>query len=275
MLYGQLRSFLMSAFIFQIFRMMSGSGVQASNMHDGGANNHDDEFLCSLPVPGSEYRQQLPGTPNARPRTRFGASGCAVWAYPSVGGVVYGFFTAVQLKQLGLSNIEEANRSDNSDDEDRLSVAILQQGAHWWPRWGLYLRHKSKMRTIPYDFHFPPSIHVAYPMSGNGVWVLKCSEDREWGDEDDFLKPSLPTVPEGLGPRRNLALTADEECEALKYFGATFYESPDQCEDLPNTLDEGVQRGERYEALLKRMEDPHYRDAWLEHGSTEWPVEKA
>ncbi|KAK8033513.1 hypothetical protein PG991_002911 [Apiospora marii] len=211
----------MSDFIFQIFRWMSGSGVEASNRQADGDSDLDDRVSCSLPAPGWEWKKPLPGTPNARPRTIFHNSGCAVWAYPSVGGVVHGFFTAVQLKQLGLSNMEEANRSDNSDEEDRLSVAILRQGAHWWPRWGLYLRHKSKMRTIPYDFHFPPSIHVAYPTSGKGVWVLKCSEDREWGDEDDFLKPLLPPVPEGLGPRRNLALTADEECEALKHFGAT------------------------------------------------------
>lgn len=221
MLYGLLCTFLMSASIFQIFRWMSGSRVQTSNMQDGGDSDRDDGFVCSLPEPGSEYKQPLPGTPNARPRTRFGASGCAVWAYPSIGGVVYGYFTAVQLKQLGLSNMEEADRSDNGDDEDRLSVAILQRGAHWWPRWGLYLRHSEKMRTTPYDFHFPPSIHVAYPSSDNGVWVLKGSQDREREVEDDFIKPLLPYIPVQLKPRRSLALTADEECEALKHFGAT------------------------------------------------------
>ncbi|KAK8128644.1 hypothetical protein PG984_009752 [Apiospora sp. TS-2023a] len=254
---------------------MAGSGAQAYNTQDGGDNNHDDGLVCWYREPGSEYGRKLPGTPNARPRTRFANSGCAIWAYPSVAGVVYGFFTAVQLKQLGLSNIEEANRSNDSDEEDRLSVAMLQQGAHWWPSWGLYLRHSREITDIPYAFHFPPSIHVAYPSSGNGVWVLKGSLDRDWEGQDDFIRPLLPRVPEGLGPRRNLALTADEECEALKHFGATFYESSDECEDIPKTLNEGIERGKRYEAMLKRMEDPHYVDAWLEQGSTEWPVKKA
>ncbi|KAK7995502.1 hypothetical protein PG990_014275 [Apiospora arundinis] len=222
MLYGRLCVLLMSAFVLKIFQMMSGSGVQASNVRDGGDINHDDGVACTYTYsPGSEYKEKLPGTPSDRPRTRFGVGVCATWAYPSAGGVVYGHFTAVQLKQLGLSNMEEANRSDNQDDEDRLSLAILQQ------------EH-----------------------------------------DDDITKPSLPNVPEGLEGRRSLALTADEGCEALKHFGATFYESPDECEDLPNTLDGGVQRGKEYEALLKRMEDMHYEDAWLERGSTEWPVKK-
>ncbi|KAK7993381.1 Alpha-glucosidase [Apiospora arundinis] len=275
MLCGKLRVILMSAFVFNIFQTMTGWGAQASNIQDGGDINHNDGVVCMYPVPGSEYKQKLPGTPSARPRTRFGVSGCATWAYPSVGGVVYGFFTAVQLKQLGLSNMEEANRSDNDDEEDRLSVAILQQGAHWWPSWGLYLRHSERMRMTPYDFHFPPNIYVAYPSSGKGVWVLKCSPDWRQEHDDDITKPSLPNVPEGLEGRRSLALTADEGCEALKHFGATFYESPGGCGDIPKTLDEGVQRGKRYEALLKRMEDMHYEDAWLEHGHTEWPIKKA
>ncbi|KAK6859187.1 hypothetical protein PG995_005040 [Apiospora arundinis] len=253
MLCGKLRVILMSAFVFNIFQTMTGWGAQASNIQDGGDINHNDGVVCMYPVPGSEYKQKLPGTPSARPRTRFGVSGCATWTYPSVGGVVYGFFTAVQLKQLGLSNMEEANRSDNDDEEDRLS---RKDGKH------------------PLRLPFPPKIYVAYPSSGKGVWVLKCSPDWRQEHDDDITKPSLPNVPESLEGRRSLALTADEGCEVLKHFGATFYESPDQCEDLPKTLDEGVQRGKRYEALLKRMEDMHYEDAWLERGSTEWPVQK-
>ncbi|KAK8098813.1 uncharacterized protein PG998_012054 [Apiospora kogelbergensis] len=274
MLYGTLLAVLMSAFVFKIFQTMSGSGAQASNSQDGGDDNHDDGVVCMLPAPGSEYNQTLPGTPSARPRTRFGW-GCETWAYPSVGGIVYGSFTAVQLKQLGLSNMEEADRSDDPDEEDRLSAAMLRQGAHWWPRWGLYLRHSKKLRHVDYDFHFPSRIYVAYPASGTGVWVLNCSPDKEWDSEDDVIKPSLPRVPEGLVGRRSLALTPEEGCEALKHFGATFYESVEECEVLPKTLDEGVQRGKNYEALLKRMEDPQYVDAWSLSGSAEWPVKKS
>lgn len=222
MLYGRMHVILMSAFVFKIFQMMSGSGVQASNVQDGGDINHDDGVVCAYTYsPGSEYKQKLPGTPSDRPRTQFGSGVCATWAYPSVGGVVYGYFTAVQLKQLGLSNMEEANRSDNQDDEDPLSVAMLQQGAHWWPSWGFYLRHSERMENTPYDFHFPPSIHVAYPSSGKGVWVLKCSPEWSREHDDNIMKLSLPRAPGGLGSRRSLALTADEECEALKYYGAT------------------------------------------------------
>ncbi|KAK6836805.1 hypothetical protein PG987_007300 [Apiospora arundinis] len=264
---------LMSAFVFKIFQMMSGSGVQASNIQDDGNINRDDGVVCAYTYsPGSEYKQKLPGTPSDRPRTRFGGGVCATWAYPSVGGVVYGHFTAVQLKQLGLSNMEEANRSDNQDDEDPLSVAMLQQGAHWWPSWGFYLRHSERMENTPYDFHFPPNIYVAYPSSGKGVWVLKCSPDWRQEHDDDITKPSLPNVPGGVGrPEEPRA----DGGRGMRGPQALWRDSPGECEDIPKTLDEGVQRGKRYEALLKRMEDMHYEDAWLEHGSTEWPVKKA
>ncbi|KAJ1326172.1 hypothetical protein MN608_07617 [Microdochium nivale] len=163
--------------------------------------------ICRLPDPDAKYKVELPGNCSARPRTRFGSGSASVWAYPSAGGVVYGSLTAVQLKQLGLSNAEEANRSDNDEEEDRLGAAMLQLGADWWPRWGLCLQHSERIRSFPYDFHFPPHIFVAYPASRQGIWVLKCSQDRDWSTFSDEnleynFKPSLPGVPDGFESHR-------------------------------------------------------------------------
>jgi hypothetical protein len=52
----------------------------------------------------------------------------------------------------------------------------------------------------------------------------------------------------------------DERCEVLKDFGATFYEKVEDCEDIAKTLQEGIQKGKRYEELLKKMEDIKYVD---------------
>ncbi|KAI0403703.1 hypothetical protein F4802DRAFT_598898 [Xylaria palmicola] len=40
-----------------------------------------------------------------------------------------------------------------------------------------------------------------------------------------------------------MALNADERCEVLKSFSAKFYDTAEECEDIPKTLEEGYQRG--------------------------------
>jgi hypothetical protein len=98
-----------------------------------------------------------------------------VVAYPSVGGIVFGNFTAVQLKQLNLSNLENAKHSQ-----------------------------------IP-------------------------GEDR---------------------------------CQILMQIGATWYERVDDCTEIPKTLDEGYQKGKKYEELLRKMDDKDYRERWVDYLST-------
>ncbi|KAK7992395.1 hypothetical protein PG988_001189 [Apiospora saccharicola] len=272
---------------------------------DDDDDNDDDNDLASsiFHGPGSErLEQQLPGTPDARPRTRFSPIGCDAWAYPSAGGVVYGLFTAVQLKQMRLSNLEEADRpfedgegDDDDDDagavtdEDRLSLLLLRHGARWWPSWGFYCRHRDNVqRGVPYGFHFPPSVHTAYTapeanLFGKGkgrrgeVWVLKGSEDARDlesrpAEGGAFLRPALPRLPEDWYARVNMATTPGERCKVFKRFDATYYQTLEECEDIPKTLEDGIQKGKEYEALLRRMEDRDYVHRWVKYGSTEWPV---
>ncbi|KAK8044390.1 hypothetical protein PG993_004414 [Apiospora rasikravindrae] len=266
---------------------------------DNAAVDNDNEQVVLLSAgqhftttPISRYRHgRLPGLPSARPRTRFSPIGCECWAYPSAGGVVYGFFTAVQLKQMGLSNMEEADRSSPNEDggaadEDRLALTLLRQGAHWWPSWAFYCRHRDNIHRVLYGFHFPPCVHTAYTAPeaaslgrGKGrrgeVWVLKGSEDVVFYDdhaERDPDKQPWPSIPEGWYARVNLATTPGERCKVFKQFGATYYENWKDCEDIPKTLEEGVQKGKEYETLLKRMQDPNYVRRWTENGSTDWPA---
>ncbi|KAI1357015.1 hypothetical protein F5Y01DRAFT_321310 [Xylaria sp. FL0043] len=197
-------------------------------------------------------------------RTEFFPLYCQVKAYPSMGGVVIGRFTAVQLKQLGLSNLKSAPRSHSNKEEDELALAIMRQGAHRWPSWKFHEFHRKRLAHTPYDFHFPPRINVGYPSSGNGVWVYKFSEDRMWFGEEGVVKPYLKRQPDGWYEHINMALNADERCEVLRSFGARFYETVDDCDDIPKTLEEGYEKGKAHELLLRKMEDEDYEDKWLE-----------
>ncbi|KAI1740087.1 hypothetical protein F4680DRAFT_419639 [Xylaria scruposa] len=207
-------------------------------------------------------------------RTEFFSRYSRVKAYPSVGGVVIGRSTAVQLKQLGLSNIKPAPRSHNETEEDELALGLMRQGAHWWPSWQFYMHHYDRLDARrPVCFHYPPRIYVGYPSSGNGVWVSKFTEDGVWVPrptaigyaENDFVNAYyLEFMWEDLEVYASMALNEDERCEVLKSFGAKFYDTVEECEDIPKTLDEGVQRGKRYEELLNKMDDIDYRKRWSE-----------
>ncbi|KAI0403702.1 hypothetical protein F4802DRAFT_570730 [Xylaria palmicola] len=136
--------------------------------------------ICHLTPPIKDTQQ----------RTEFFLTHCQVKAYPSMGGVVIGHFAAVQLKQLGLSNINPAPRSRNETEEDELALGMMRQGTHWWPSWQFYVRRHDRLDAqMPYGCHFPPRIYVGYPSSGNGVWVSEFSEDRVGYAENDPVKP--------------------------------------------------------------------------------------
>ncbi|UNI20656.1 hypothetical protein JDV02_006725 [Purpureocillium takamizusanense] len=218
-----------------------------------------------------DFCRLMPSNGDTEQRTEFFSRYCQAKAYPSMGGVVLGFFTAVQLKQLGLSNMESTSRSHDDAEEDNLALSMMRQGAHWWPTWDLYQRHRDRFidKLTPYGFHFPPRINVGYPSSGSGVWVFKFSEDIMGLGGGEAVEPTLECMPEGWYERINMAITADERCEVLKSFGAKFYEIVEECEDIPRTLEEGRLRGERYELLLRKMEDDDYLDSWLEYCVTD------
>lgn len=214
-------------------------------------------------VDGAMYREPyLSHDPNTR--TEFLPLSCKTTAYPSSGGIVLGYFSAIELAHLNLSRTIPANRSSDPAEEDNLALGMLRLGAHWWPSWELYARHREQiMEGIPYDFHFPPIVNVGYPSSGKGVWVVKFSVDQQTWDDEDGRKPYLSRKPDDWDGKMRMALTMDERCEVLKGFGATFYETVEDCEDIPKTLLEGIRKGRQYEELLKKMEDMNYVDRWL------------
>jgi hypothetical protein len=97
-----------------------------------------------------------------------------VTAYPSVGGIVLGFFSFIEMVQLQLSCFEPGKRSSNTAEEDELALRLLRLGAHWWANPNRYAYHKEQIdNRTPYDFHFPPTIKVGYPSTGGGVLVFK------------------------------------------------------------------------------------------------------
>ena len=196
-------------------------------------------------------------------RTVFITHFCNVYAYPSSGGIAFGQFSAVEMAHLGLARFQPSNRSSNADEDD-LALRMLHLGAHWWPSWDFYAYHYEKLEHgTPYDFHFPPNIQVAYPSSGEGVWVLKFTADRKNWDEREWRKSYLPGKPDDWDGKISMVLTMDERCDILKSFGATFYGTAEACDDIPKTLEEGIERGKRYKDLLKKIEDPFYLDRWL------------
>ena len=89
---------------------------------------------------GSPREPRFPYDPNAR--TVFYDYSCQVTAYPSVGGLVLGFFSAVELAYLKLPRFKPANRSLDLAEEDDLALRMLRLGAHWWPNGSLYEQHK-------------------------------------------------------------------------------------------------------------------------------------
>ena len=205
---------------------------------------------------------------DSRIRTEIGSPKCSVYAYPSSGGIVSGGFSAIEMVHLGLPRFQPSNRSSDANEEDDLALRMLQLGAHWWPSFEFYSYHSQNMQQgTPYDFHFPPIIQVAYPSSGEGVWVSKFTADyMAWGG-GSLRKAHLPRKPDDWDGKISMTLTMDERCDVLKSFGATFYESVKACDDIPKTLEEGIERGKRYEDLMKKLDDRDYFCEWLDNGS--------
>lgn len=56
------------------------------------------------------------------PRTEFLPSTCKTIAYPSSGGIIFEYFTGVELAWLGLSRSEETKRSVDPAKEDAFTL---------------------------------------------------------------------------------------------------------------------------------------------------------
>ena len=185
--------------------------------------------------------------PEGAPRTKFGSRDCKTLTYPSLGGIILGYFTGIELAWLGLSHLDEAKRSTDPREEDAFAFQMLRLGARWWPDWEFYSKHQEKMAEIPYGHHFPPNVYVGYPSVG-GVWVLKTADNRK------RLPSDLEEQPHDWA-RVIMACTMDERCAMLERFGATFYANIEDCPDIPKSLEEGIRIGRKHESLLKKMED--------------------
>ncbi|RYP61279.1 hypothetical protein DL769_007775 [Monosporascus sp. CRB-8-3] len=213
--------------------------------------------------------------------------GSKVVAYPSTGGIVLGFLSSIEKSYLGIPLLQQVPRSEDPAEEDALAVKLLQVGAHWWPDHRLYAKHIKRIRgdpmqgfgmQEPYGYHFPPRIHVGYPTTsaaagstGGAVWVIKITEDDEQVgpyapqvDPDNHHPgtPPLSKVPEDWEYRMGKAENMDDRCQVIKDYGGEWYASVEDCPDLPNTLEAGVERGRRYEKLLHQMDDAMYLDRW-------------
>lgn len=214
-------------------------------------------------IPDMHRPAPYPFDPNVR--TEFLPHSCKTIAHPSTGGIVLGYFSAVEIEHLSLPRTYPTNRSSSPTEEDDLALRMLSLGAHWWPSWDLYARHQDHIQSgIPYDFHFPPVVRVAYPSSGKGLWVFKYSMDVRTFDVEDRRTPYLPRKPDDWEGRIGMTLSMDERCRVLEEFGAKFYERLEDCPDLAGTVERGMDEGKRYEELLNRMDDPKYLDRWLD-----------
>lgn len=196
-----------------------------------------------------------------------------VAACPSVGGVVMANPGPIEMQHLNLPRTHDTSRSGGDDD---MAVLVLQLGARWWPDWGTYARHKTAIDDgVEYRHHFPPRLEVAYPSSG-GVWVAEYSPDMPQvrlleEEERREGRDTLPPVPGDWWNKMNLVLTMDERASALRRFGATFYERPEDCPDLALSVKRAKDMFEPYKELLERMDNLEYRNKWYSelHGLPE------
>ena len=205
-------------------------------------------------------RHQEPAAfPEGGPRTKFESRDCKTLAYPSLGGIILGYFTGIELAWLGLSRLDEVKRSTDPHEEDAFAFRMLRLGARWWPNLEFYLKHEEKMTEIPYGHHFPSNVYIGYSSVG-GVWVLKTADNRK-------RLPSDPEEQPHDWARVIMTCTMDERCAVLERFGAKFYANVEDCPDIPKSLEEGIGIGRKYESLLKKMEDyapEGYVDRWLD-----------
>ncbi|KAF9881518.1 hypothetical protein CkaCkLH20_00664 [Colletotrichum karsti] len=222
---------------------------------DGDLDYSDDVEICE-PVDNPHYAE--PSHP-LRSNIFNGGRGYLV-AYPSIGGRVILTPTPVDLQYLDLPRTHDTERSLSSVEEDDLALRMLRLGAHWWPTWSIYARHRESLNNgTVYDFHFPPDVVGGYPSSG-GAWVAKYTPERiQRFNERNF---SLPMRPFEWDRVMRQVLTMDEKCAALKDFGARFYEDVRECEDIPKSLEEGRQQFQRYERHLEKMDDVEYQRRW-------------
>ncbi|KAI8944581.1 hypothetical protein F4801DRAFT_585285 [Xylaria longipes] len=130
-----------------------------------------------------------------------------------------------------------------TDGEDALALQLMRLDGRWWPS-----REFAALNgdfQYPYVRHYPPDIHVAYPSSDSPSFSTQ--------KQAVLLLKTFPTACRAI----------EERCAVLRDFGATEYDDTKMCPDIPDSLEEGVAEGRRYEQLLRKMQDTNYLDQWL------------
>ena len=106
------------------------------------------------------------------------------------------------------------------EEEDNLSLRMLQIGAHWWPSKELYDNHNWE--DYPYGHHYPPDLDLGYPRTG-GVLVL-----RTWAPNSPYLAglPDAALEKPDTWSRLSLCANMEERCVVLRQFGRGVSVSP-------------------------------------------------
>ncbi|RSM07629.1 hypothetical protein CDV31_008522 [Fusarium ambrosium] len=201
-------------------------------------------------------------------RTMPGPYNCTVMAYPSVGGIVVGQFTGVELEWLGIprSSPESYSRiptdEESLKDEDTFALRLLQLGARWWS--SLKFKGQHPDASYPYGYHYPPDLHLGYPSASSSggnkhpVLLLKTFA----GDSIRLPEYDPPEKPNDWS-RLAACGTMEERCAVLRDFGATEWDDMKKCPDIPQSLREGMAEGKKYEELLRKIEDVEDLDKWM------------
>ena len=150
-------------------------------------------------------------------RTVFGSYGCAVYEWPSRGGVfIRARANAVELEYLGFDKFDPpAKRCADQAEEDKFCTTLLKIGGKWWSSEqssfdvnDVYML--DRMEDQPTDDKMK-DIFVGWPADGG---VLVAEYQNEVGDNK---------VPMDIG-RLRMASTMYERRKILKSrFGAKFY----------------------------------------------------
>ncbi|KAL2060394.1 hypothetical protein VTL71DRAFT_9789 [Oculimacula yallundae] len=148
-------------------------------------------------------------------RTSFGTRGCAVYGYPSTGGVLSKEADILDMLFLSISRTERSQRSTNVEEEDKFCNLLRRTGAKWWPSIHYEAEVSIGMRLITEE---EAKIFVlGWPADGVGVWVLRFKNEM--------------ALPMDFG-RLTMALDMEEKIGMMKEYGAEFVEDIEQVEEL-------------------------------------------
>ena len=157
---------------------------------------------------------RLSSTNPSNRRTAFGKRGCAVFAWPSAGGVLIKEpANAVDLDYLGLNRFQSSFKSTDPIEEDLFCEKLQRLGAKWWRSEDDYvevllgLRERNPAELAEVTFGWP---------STGGMWFLRFEHEQQ--------------LPHDFG-KINMAMNMDERCRVIEAYGGTFYPNSTAVDD--------------------------------------------